>query len=278
MQLQRLLELLLRFRDYVVLLALLLVALALMQLHSAERLQALRTVALVLTGLVRQSLAWIPNPFALQRENELLHRINIELMQALMRQQELAAENEQFRSLLQLPARQPLPLLFGELLGRTVGQLQSYATLNRGSADGVRPGMPVVTAAGLVGTVEAVSPHFALVHLLPSRTMRVAVQLQHSGAEGILTWEGRERRFLLRYVPTSVSVQAGEPVVTSNTSDRFPGGIPVGSVRRVEPLPDGLFYRIEVQAAVPFESVRYVAVVLHLPNPERRRLEGQLAP
>ncbi|MCS7176854.1 MAG: rod shape-determining protein MreC [Candidatus Kapabacteria bacterium] len=276
MLLQRIAAFFVRFRQYVILAALLLLCVGLMQLGQPTAIPGLTTFTVGVLGVVQGLIGAIPNPAALRRENELLARLNTALLLETISLRQAVAENKQFQQLSELRQRLSYPLVFARVVGLTVGQLRSYAILDKGSSDGLRPAMPVVAPAGLVGRVQAVSPHFAVVELLDNRGVRVAVRLESSSAEGILAWKGVVGEFALEYIPTSVSVQAGERVVTSASSDRFPPGIPVGTVQEVTRDPTTPFYRIRVVPAVAYQSLQTVAVLLHRPNPERRALEERL--
>lgn len=271
MVLQRLALLVVRLRAYVVLAALLLASLGLMALDPV-RVPGLSVLSLVGIGTVQSLFGGMLRPIGAERENELLRQLNTELLLEVAQLRRASGENQQLRQLLELRQQAFPEAIPAEVLGVTVGQLQAFATLNKGAADGIRPGMPVISPFGLLGSVRMVSQHFAVVELLENRTVRVAVRLQSSGAEGILAWEGTGE-FLVHYVPASIPVQAGERVVTSAASDRFPPDLPIGVVREVQREPTVPFHRIVVTPPVPAQAVRYALVLKHVPNPERRALE-----
>ncbi|GBD06998.1 Cell shape-determining protein MreC [bacterium HR21] len=271
MVVQRLALVVVRLRAYVVLVALLLASLGLMALDPV-RVPGVSVLWLVSIGMVQRLTGGLLHPGGLERENELLRQLNTELMLEVTQLRRAFAENQQLRQLLGLREQRFPEAVPAEVLGITIGQLQAFATLNRGAADGLRPGMPVLSPFGLLGSVRAVSQHFAVVELLENRHVRVAVRLQSSGAEGILAWE-EEGKFVVHYVPSSIPVQAGERVVTSAASDRFPPDLPIGVVRDVQREPTLPFHRIVVAPLVPARAVRYVVVLRHVPNPERRALE-----
>ncbi len=277
MRLRQLLAFVLRFRQYVVLAALLLAAIGLMQVGTPERIPGIYALGASLIGALHELAGVVPNPFALHRENQLLSQLNTELLMEVTRLRRASTENEELRQLLELKRQAPYRPIFAEVVGTSVGQLRQYAVLDKGRADGVQPGMPVVTPAGLIGRIQVASAHFAIVELLENRGVRIAVRLEASGTEGMLAWEGAAGEFLLHYIPTSVPVQAGERVFTSASSDRFPPGLLVGVVREVQRDPASPFYRITVVPTVPYRSLRFAAVLAHLPNPERRALEERFA-
>src|SRR5690625_7694496 len=64
---------------------------------------------------------------------------------------------------------------------------------------------------------------------------RVSAEIEGSRAYGIVTWPGSSMRELdMHSVPETVEVEIGETVVTSRFSNRFPFGIPIGEVTRID--------------------------------------------
>ena len=67
--------------------------------------------------------------------------------------------------------------MLAEVVGRPATNYESALEINRGSLDGLRQGMPVITPAGLVGSVGKVSEHHAFVQLLFDPSVQVAVNI-----------------------------------------------------------------------------------------------------
>src|SRR5690625_6118985 len=64
---------------------------------------------------------------------------------------------------------------------------------------------------------------------------RVSAEIEGSRAYGIVTWPGSSmRELVMHFVPETVEVEIGETVVTSRFSNRFPFGIPIGEVTRID--------------------------------------------
>lgn len=138
----------------------------------------------------------------------------------------------------------------------------NYLTLDVGSAEGIRAGMGVRSALGVVGTVSAVGEHYCLVVPIIHTRAVISTMLLRDGYRCSLGWDGVDYRVAqLRDVATHVGVAVGDTVVTSGLTEAFPAGIPVGTVTRCR-LHDGdSYYSISVRLAVDFRRLRYVQVV-----------------
>jgi len=176
--------------------------------------------------------------------------------------------------MLDLPKYSDYGLIAADVVGKTTTQLRNYATINKGKKDGVEEGMSVVTDAGLVGLVIGVSDHYAVLQLLLNRDTRVASKIQRSRVDGIIAWEG-ENFLTLKNIPKSYDVQAGDAVITSSFSSRYPSNIVIGRVTQVTEENNSLFRRIVVDPAVNFATLEQVFVVEYVADAERLLLEQQ---
>jgi rod shape-determining protein MreC len=105
-------------------------------------------------------------------------------------------------------------------------------TVDRGSADGVRPQDVAVTAQGVVGQVVAVTTGTARIITLTDPGSAIAVRLQRSREAGILKGSG-SWRCELRYLDPQADVRPGDVVITSGLGGIFPAGLRVGTVTAV---------------------------------------------
>jgi len=141
-----------------------------------------------------------------------------------------------------------------------------YSTLkiDRGSGDGVREDQPVIAAGGLAGKVTSVTGGTAEVKLITDGASAVSAQVMPSGATGIVRPEvGQPEDLLLDFVDRGRTVTEKTTVVTSGfTSDRvesrFPRGIPIGTVTRVDLDEVQLYQRVHID---PFADLRRVDIV-----------------
>jgi rod shape-determining protein MreC len=110
------------------------------------------------------------------------------------------------------------------------------AVLAAGRDDGVRPGMPVIAAAGLVGRITDVGTRRSRVLLLSDPLSRVPVRVQRTGWAGLLVGTGGPRPEFAFDVQSAVDrLRPGDRLVTTGDGGLFPPDVPVAVV--VEPGP-----------------------------------------
>ncbi len=132
--------------------------------------------------------------------------------------------------------------------------------LDKGSADGVRKGMGVVTPLGVVGKVVAVTGRTAKVILLTDPNSGIDVLVQRTRSRGIVSGS-LESGTVLKYIKRSEDVQEGDRLVTSGLDSVFPKGMMAGTVIKVRKQSRGLFQSVEVLPAVQAALVEEVLVV-----------------
>ena len=104
--------------------------------------------------------------------------------------------------------------------------------LDRGRKHGIRAGMAVINADGIVGKVQAAYATVSLVLLVNDAESGVGVMLENSFARGVLKGIGG-RVCTIDYILPETKVRPGDRVFTSGDDRVFPRGLPVGRVARV---------------------------------------------
>jgi rod shape-determining protein MreC len=132
--------------------------------------------------------------------------------------------------------------------------------LDKGSTDGIRRGMAVVTPLGALGRVIELFPHTAKVLLITDPNSGVDVIVQRTRARGIVSGS-LENGPVMKYVKHSEDVQVGDRLVTSGLDGVFPRGMMVATVTTVRKQTAGLFQQIGVMPAVTLERTEQVLVV-----------------
>ncbi|MEW6116341.1 MAG: rod shape-determining protein MreC [Nitrospirota bacterium] len=193
-------------------------------------------------------------------ENERMKKELTQLLIERQRYNEIIQENKRLKELLQLKEHQPRVIAAAKVIARGYDRLLSTVIIDKGRAAGIEKGMAVITTRGLVGKVYTVRDDFSDVLLMKDSNFSVAVRLQNSRQEGVVSGTGLDR-YLLKYVPPEGSVTKGEVVVTSGLDGVFPEGIPVGVVGTVKREGVEFFQHIEV---VPFQSSATIEEVIVL--------------
>ncbi len=173
---------------------------------------------------------------------------------------EAVATNVRLEKLLELKETLPPPTLTALIQGRDPSLWFKTLTVNRGTADGVTKGMPVVTVEGVVGHVLESTTHYAKVLQANDPNSAIEVLIQESRVQGIIKGTGSGYR--LHYVLKNNDVKVGDQVVTSGLGGVFPKGLPVGTVSSVVSNRRGMFLDIDVTPAVNFDRLEHVIIIL----------------
>lgn len=172
-------------------------------------------------------------------------------------------ELEQLRRELGLDFLEDQTVLAAQVITGPVGNFASLSVeIDRGSSDGVREGMPVVTGSGLVGRVSRVDDSRALVQLITDEDFTVGVRITDRDEVGLAHGDGPgSPRNITVDQGIKASVAVGDLVVTSGgRTSRFPPGLPIGTVSDVISKDRGLELKVELNSAP--EAIGFVNIVL----------------
>ncbi len=148
------------------------------------------------------------------------------------------------------------------VIGRDISPFLHYIIINRGSDDGLRRGMPVVSSQGLVGRVAAVTADGARVQLITDPDMAINVRIQPSGAEGLL--QGSiTGDITIEAIPQDAKIQSGDPVLTSGLGGNYPPDMLIGQISGVSQSPVELFQSATVESVVDFTQLEIVLVIVN---------------
>ncbi len=170
---------------------------------------------------------------ALQLENAALKRQLNEAALALGELEGLRRENRQLRELLELNPPPKVRVLAAEVLYDAPDPFSRRLVLDRGAMHGVREGLAVADARGLVAQITRVQPLVSEATLITQRDMRVPVRVEPSGVRGVAVGNG-DGTLQLRQVLGRWEVEVNHTVVTSGLDGLYPAGLVVGRIVQVD--------------------------------------------
>lgn len=223
-------------KDHIITALLLTVAIALMIGRYQSGLDNLRKASITLFSYLEEPLSNVRVYRQALKTNTYLRKQNVLLLDKLSRLRAAEQRNEQLREMLQFSAESELTLYPVQIVGKELNQVTNSLTVDAGSEQDIKKGMPMVSADGLVGKVILTANGYSQVMPFLNTMYRVSAKLQQSNAYGIVSWDGQSIEELqLNYVPQTIQVDSGEVVVTSGLSNQYPPDIPIGEVVRTEP-------------------------------------------
>ena len=204
-----------------------------------------------------------------RQKNSELALENSQLRAEVNSLREAAAENVRLRREVGYVEGSPEKEIAARIIG--VNPVSTFLSLriNRGEDDGVRAGMPVVTADGLIGRVKRATGAYADVELVTDQTSKVAALVQRSRVRATATGAGGARPLALDNVLRTDDVEEGDLVITSGTDGVFPKGLVVGRVTAVQRKATGTLLSAGIIPAVDVSRLEEVLVVPALMPPGR---------
>lgn len=226
-----------------------------------------------LTSPVRGMLAWVGDIGVSRSEFDALQKQNEKLRNTVAALEEARLENARLQSLVSFAQAAKVKALGAHVIGRPT-QYDRVITLDRGTADGVEEGMPVVgtlelpprsteasAAGGLIGQTINVTAHSAKVRLINDQSSGVAAMIQSNRANGIVRGS-IEGGLSLEFVSHETTVRAGDIVITSGMGGVYPKGLVVGEVTKVVNLPSTLYQDLTLLPAADLSGSEEVLILV----------------
>jgi rod shape-determining protein MreC len=201
----------------------------------------------------------------LQKERDALLTERARLLVSVNAAKELVRENAELRTLLQLQSRPGQQVVHAALLYQGHDWFAQRITLDQGGGAGLRRGLPVVDATGLVGQVSRVYPGSSDVTLVSSPGQLTPVLVERTGQRGLAAGSGNGQ-MELRYMPAQTDIRVGDRLLTSGIDRLYPAGIPVARVSRVSRSQSSPYLRVECLPLAGLDRSRAVLVLIADPQ------------
>ena len=172
-----------------------------------------------------------------------------------------ALEGRRLQALLAFRQRYVGGTVAAQVIGTSATDQSHILTIDKGSKDGLRPDMPVITPDGIVGKLREVTSTTAQVVEINDQTSGAGVILETTRIRGILhgTVTGRVQ---IGNLTADSRIKPGEKVLTSGGDQVYPRGVPVGVIESVAPDPDHQPYMaITIKPAADLNRIEEVLVI-----------------
>src|SRR5688572_9444465 len=169
---------------------------------------------------------------SVRTENERLQEEIGQLHVTLQQERALAQQSRALQALLELRSQAPLTTVAAGVIGSSASPDFRTLTIDKGTEDGVRPDLAVISPGGVVGRVITPSARAAKVQLLIDRNAAAGALVERSRAQGVVEGTGGDLR--LNYVSATADVIVGDVVVTSGIDGIYPKGFVIGQIESIE--------------------------------------------
>jgi rod shape-determining protein MreC len=202
------------------------------------------------------------NYFALQetrQENQNLRAELAQLRVGLQQERALAEQSRMLQKLLDMKMETPLKTTAAYVIAGAASPDFRTATIDKGTRDGLKPDMAVISPAGVVGRIILPTSRAAKIQLLIDRDAAAGAVTERGRAQGVVVGTGPSLRF--DNVSGTADLKVGDRVVTSGIEGIYPKGFEIGQIESIERRA-GEFSAIIIRPTVEFSSIEAVLVVL----------------
>ncbi len=197
----------------------------------------------------------------LEDENRRLQQENAVLNDQINRYREGYLEGIRLRKLLDIKDDFKHRTVVARVIDNDRTTLFKTLLINKGTADGLKVGLPVLADRGVVGRIIETSWHASRVLLMIDDNSNIDALIQRSRAQGILQGAG-SAGCNLKYISRVEDVRTGDVVLSSGLAGVFPKGLLLGVVTGASRREGGLFQKIDVSPAVDFSKLEEVLALV----------------
>jgi rod shape-determining protein MreC len=197
----------------------------------------------------------------LRKKYEDLQQQHLILQSRLQQLDALQSENDRLQDIISSAARIPQEGLFGRVVEVGPDLYDRTVLVNRGTADGVYVGQPVLGPNGVIGQIIRAGLFRSSVMLITDPSQGIPVQLMRNGLRTILYGSGQGDLLLAPFLGRTADVRINDIFITSGLVGRFPAGYPVGRIIKIQRDPNAPFLDVLAQPSASLGSVHEVLLI-----------------
>ncbi|MDT7525887.1 rod shape-determining protein MreC [Pseudidiomarina sp. GXY010] len=170
----------------------------------------------------------------LRNENKLLKQELEELQMAVQRLNFLENENDRLRQLLGSDVREASRRMAAEVVAVATDPFSHQLVINKGLANGVYEGQPVLDNRGVVGQVMSVGRGTARVLLIADQSHAISLRAERNDIRVLAKGTGDLQQLELQFIPHSTDLEVGDKLVSSGLGGIYPEGYPVAEIISID--------------------------------------------
>lgn len=202
----------------------------------------------------------------LKKENSELKEKVKSLEEKVITYEEVYAENKLLKSHANLSNKYPdYNVVVADIISKSNTNWEAIYVVNKGSNNGVKPGMTVIAEAGLFGYVETVTKNTAKIisvldagNSVSARITRTRDEVVCKGSISLL----EKQQLKVINIPSGTVLVEGDKLETSGMGGIYPKGIGIGKVIEVVNKKNPIENEAVLQMYVDFDKVETLAIII----------------
>lgn len=197
----------------------------------------------------------------LREENKALKQELQELQMAVQRLNFLENENDRLRQLLGSDIRQASRRMAAEVVAVATDPFSHQVVINKGSANGVYEGQPVLDNRGILGQVMSVGRGTARVLLISDQSHALSLRAERNDIRVLARGTGDLQRLELMYIPHSSELEVGDKLMSSGLGGVYPEGYPVAEITEIDRDERLQYARVSARPFAQLDRIRTVLLL-----------------
>lgn len=239
--------------------------------HSYHRSQYINSSNAV-SGYTYNQISSVKDYFGLRQKNDDLARENARLKEILFNKKDTVLESK----IVVPDILSNFVVRRAKVIKNSYNKQENFLTLDRGTFEGLKSDMGVISDRGVVGIIEKTSKNFATVISILHTKNSLNGKIKNSDHFGSITWDGKNAGYVqLIDVPKLATLKKGDTIVTGAQSAIFPENIPIGKIDKIFEEKATNKFVINVRLFNDMTSLGYVYVIENKKKKEQQTLETE---
>ena len=152
------------------------------------------------------------------------------------------------------------------ILSRNKSYWYNTITIDKGKKDGITEDMAVITSKGLIGKISSVSLTSSEIKLITPDDInfKVSIAINTNDVDNFAILNGYDSKTNLikaTGIDKTTNINIGDKVLTSGLGKKFPAGIYIGTVEKIESDKYNLSKTVHIKTYQNFNDIHYVTVL-----------------
>ena len=121
-----------------------------------------------------------------------------------------------------------------KVISNNLSSFKNRLVINKGIKDGLKNEMGVINSDGIIGIINSTSKNYSSIMSILNIEIKINAKIKKTSHFGTLEWDGLSTKYLkLNDIPETANIKIGDSIVTGGMSLIFPEGIKIGVISKI---------------------------------------------